>query len=46
MWIAVVLSENRLQGGDEGPHGIDLSVERINNVGLPYSFGPLTAPLH
>ena len=32
MWITVVLGENRLQGGDEGPRGIDLGV--ITNVEL------------
>jgi hypothetical protein len=34
VWIAVVLGENRLQGGDEAPHSINLGVERINDVEL------------
>jgi len=29
VWITVELYENRLKGGDEAPHEINLGVERI-----------------
>jgi hypothetical protein len=36
VWITVVLSENRLQGGDEAPHAINLGVECIGDVTKQY----------